>query len=165
MLHRSSAAAFVIWLLGLIPVSGQCEAETFDGRKFEQIFAPAHHSVPTFTRPEVNALFPLEPLEGEDITTQATAPARVENPWWVVVGSILDGPDKDRTTDTIRARTTRCRLATSQDLSSKFSGFRPGYVVVVVGPLDSQPEAARTLEMVRPCVPDAYTKQGRHFRD
>lgn len=93
--------------------------------------------------------------------------ARAESGWWVVVGSIA-APDNNYTPRVeagarrAEAAARRCGLRPHQDFSSKFRGFVPGYVVVVVGAFGSQSKARSVLAQARRCVPDAYIKQGAY---
>jgi hypothetical protein len=95
-------------------------------------------------------------------STGAITSIPAENaPWWLVVASVPDGPGQELGLQRARAKLARCRLETLSDPSSKFAGFRTGYVAVVVGPFQTRPEATRVLEAARPCAGDANVRQAR----
>lgn len=94
--------------------------------------------------------------------------AAADSGWWVVLGSIKS-PDNSFTNATLaearrlEAAGRRCGVKAFWDFSSKFSGFAAGYTVVVAeNPYASRDRAEAVLAKVRPCVPQAYFKQGRY---
>ena len=52
----------------------------------------------------------------------------------------------------------RCGLKAFHDLSDKFAGSRPGYVVVVAGPFVTREDADHMLQIAKKCVPDAFLR-------
>ena len=57
----------------------------------------------------------------------------------------------------------RCGTGAFNDFSSKFRGFAPGYVVVVVGPFADKADAARSQQQVKGCVSGTYVKYAQHL--
>lgn len=93
--------------------------------------------------------------------------AALDSGWWVILGSIAAPgnnytPRVEAAARRAEAAARRCGLRPHQDFSSKFRGFVPGYVVVVVGAFGSQSQARSVLAQARRCVPDAYIKQGAY---
>ena len=84
--------------------------------------------------------------------------------WWVVVASAPDLPpaQADAKRREIMARMRRCGLTPYHDFSSKFSGFRPGLMVYVLGAYATRGEADYVREAASACSPAAYLKQGRY---
>ncbi len=89
--------------------------------------------------------------------------AMLSEGWWVILGArpAVDGndPGDPAFDEEVRA----CGLEPFADFSSKFEGFRPGLVVVVV--IDAyaeRSEAEKTLAKARRCFPDAYLKYSRY---
>ena len=85
--------------------------------------------------------------------------------WWVVVGSFPSEPTQRQQGDLQRvsAAARRCGLRTFNDNSAKFTGFRPGLNVFVVGAHASRSEAERTRAAALQCFPGAYVKYGRYL--
>lgn len=84
--------------------------------------------------------------------------------WWVAVASAPDLPpaQADRARRDIGARMKPCGLAPYGDVSSKFSGFRPGVMVYALGAYASRAEAQYVRETASACAPAADLKQGRY---
>lgn len=84
--------------------------------------------------------------------------------WWVVVASPPDLPpaQADRMRREIVARLKPCGFEPYGDFSSKFSGFRPGLMVYVLGAYATRAEAEYVREAASACAPAAYLKQGRY---
>jgi hypothetical protein len=83
--------------------------------------------------------------------------------WWVVVRALPDTPSAFDDTTAFAERVRRCGVEAFGDFSSKFSGFRPGYVVTVhVAPFHTEEEANALLKQARRCVPGAYLRYGRY---
>ena len=57
----------------------------------------------------------------------------------------------------------RCGMSAFNDFSSKFRGFAPGYMVVVVGPFAEKVDAARSQKQVKGCVSGTYVKYAQHL--
>ncbi|TXN72707.1 SPOR domain-containing protein [Methylobacterium sp. WL6] len=90
----------------------------------------------------------------------------VEGPWWVVAGSFANADNSNFQATAVSkasAAVRRCGLEPFNDFSMKFYGFRPGYDVVVVGGYNSRDDANAALAILRPCVPSAFIKAGRHL--
>jgi cell division septation protein DedD len=89
--------------------------------------------------------------------------------WWVILGSFNIGEADSATTligsDVRRASGAahRCGMGASNDFSSKFRGFAPGYMVVVIGPFADKTEAARSQQQVKGCVSGTYVKYAQHL--
>ena len=89
-----------------------------------------------------------------------------EAPWWIVVGSFSNPDSSNFQAKAVRAASAairRCGLEPFNDFSMKFAGFQPGYDVVVVGGYSSREDASAALALLRPCVPGAFVKAGRHL--
>jgi hypothetical protein len=56
-----------------------------------------------------------------------------------------------------------CNADAWMEYSGKFRGFRPGFLVVVIGPIPMHLEAEAILRRVRPCAPGAYIRSGFHL--
>lgn len=84
--------------------------------------------------------------------------------WWVVVASPPDLPpaQADAKRREILGRMRPCGLKPYYDFSSKFSGFRPGLMVYVLGAYATRAEADYVREAASACSPAAYLKQGRY---
>lgn len=83
--------------------------------------------------------------------------------WWVVVRAVPDNPAAFDDTSVFAERVRRCGVEAFADFSSKFSGFRPGYVVTVhMAPFHSEEEANALLKQARRCAPGAYLRYGRY---
>jgi hypothetical protein len=54
-------------------------------------------------------------------------------------------------------------MGTFNDLSSKFRGFAPGYMVVVIGPFAEKADAARSQQRVNGCISGSYVKYAQHL--
>ena len=95
------------------------------------------------------------------------AEAQSDRGWWVVVGSV-PSPDNTITAESevavgrIAVAARRCGLDPFEDFSSKFSNFKAGYLVVVVGAYGSKAVAEEALAKAKECLPDAYLKQGSY---
>jgi len=57
----------------------------------------------------------------------------------------------------------RCGIGAFNDFSSKFRGFAPGYMVVVVEPFADKADAARSQQQVKGCVSGTYVKYAQHL--
>lgn len=87
----------------------------------------------------------------------------LDSGWWIVVGSGPEpGVGRPSIADAVNAATARCGFSAFNDFSVKFSSFKPGYEVFVIGAYRSEREAARLLTAVRRCVPTAYLKSGSY---
>ncbi|MEH6691130.1 MAG: hypothetical protein V7774_08100 [Pseudorhizobium pelagicum] len=106
---------------------------------------------------------------GSKNTTQAD-PGAYEGPpettldegWWVVVGVTPEQVDV-ATTERVHARVRKCGFQAFNDFSGKFTGFKSGHIVFVLGAYSSKKEAQTILAESKKCVPDAYIKQGRYL--
>jgi hypothetical protein len=100
--------------------------------------------------------------EGE----KAAAPAREPGSgWWVVLASYNLGSAAPEIVSGVRHTTGAAHLCGSSafnSLSTKFHGFTPGYMVVVIGPFAIKEDAARSQQQVNACVSGAYLKYARH---
>jgi cell division septation protein DedD len=89
--------------------------------------------------------------------------------WWVILGSINVGEaDSAMTmvaTGVRRASSAahRCGMGTFNDVSSKFRGFAPGYMVVVIGPFAEKADAARSQQRVNGCISGSFVKYAQHL--
>jgi curved DNA-binding protein CbpA len=89
--------------------------------------------------------------------------------WWLILGSFNMGEADSATTligsDVRRASGAahRCGMGAFNDFSSKFRGFAPGYMVVVIGPFADKAEAARSQQQVKGCVSGTYVKYAQHL--
>ena len=89
--------------------------------------------------------------------------------WWVILRSFNVGEADSATTLTAssvrRASGVahRCGMGAFNDFSSKFRGFAPGYIVVVVGPFADKADAARSQQQVKGCVSGTYVKYAQHL--
>ena len=161
MLHATSRAVATA-LAGLVTDSATLAAPV----DFEQVFA-APAGAPTFSRPDVSLLFGTSrPLASEDdpSTTGVISPLDPD-PWWIVVASVVDGPAQELDVEAVRARLSKCGVETWNDRSSRFVGFRAGFIAVVIGPLPSKSEAISVLGRARRCVPDANLRQAKHVAE
>src|SRR5262245_3864885 len=130
---------------------------------------------------EVSSLKSLALVDPEPALYEATAPqtSMPQGPhkteggsaagWWVILGSINVGEaDSAMTmvaTGVRRASSAahRCGMGTFNDLSSKFRGFAPGYMVVVIGPFAEKADAARSQQRVNGCISGSYVKYAQHL--
>lgn len=95
------------------------------------------------------------------------APAQAQHldrGWWVVVGSNgeMSPQEMNRAQAEMRARLAPCGVEAFNDFSSKFSGFRPGLMVYVLGAYRSRSAAELARARVAPCAPEAYLKSARY---
>ena len=97
------------------------------------------------------------------LATAAAAQQRSAG-WWVVVGSFPTEPPARMLNDLrrVEAAAARCGFRTFNDHSSKFSGFKPGYNVFVIGAYRSRADAEHVRAGVRSCFPTAYLRQGNY---
>jgi hypothetical protein len=161
MLHAVGRATVATVLGGLI-TSADTLAAPVD---FEQVFA-APADAPTFSRPDVSSLFASSALfASEDPSTTGSISPLDPDPWWIVVASVVDGSAHELGVGAVRARLAKCGLETWNDSSSRFVGFRAGYLAVVIGPLPSKSDAIPALERARRCAPDANLRQARHVAE
>jgi hypothetical protein len=97
----------------------------------------------------------------------ASAQARNDSGWWVVLGSV-SAPDNSVTPQAeaavrgIEAAARRCGLAPFQDFSSKFRFFTPGYMVVVAGAYPSRAAADAAASKAVRCIDGAYVKHSAY---
>ncbi len=95
----------------------------------------------------------------------AMAQAMRLNGWWVVLTSIRDdgsmAPHNQMRAFSSQMRA--CRIDVFSDLTTKFQGFAPGYLVGVVGAFPTEAEAQQQLANARRCAPGAYIKRARHL--
>jgi clan AA aspartic protease (TIGR02281 family) len=90
--------------------------------------------------------------------TQALPQPPLRAGWWLVMGSFSVMANASQAAADV---TARCGLRSFHDLSDKFTGFTPGYNVVVAGPYGTRDEGERILQTARACVPaDSYVKYG-----
>jgi hypothetical protein len=84
--------------------------------------------------------------------------------WWTVLASfsVGDGSSRAVDTDSDVKRTIGtaylCGFSAFNDYSSRFAGFTPGYMIVVIGPHSQKSEAERVQQQVSACAPGAYIK-------
>ena len=99
------------------------------------------------------------------MSAAAFAQQQLNEGWWVVVASVPDSDTASMESDfeRVNADVGRCGFTTFNDFSAKFTGFRPGFNVFVIGAYGRKSDAQSVLRLVRPCVPDAYVKQGRYL--
>jgi len=89
--------------------------------------------------------------------------------WWVILGSINLGEADSATTmiaSGVRRASSaahRCGMGAFNDLSSKFRGFAPGYMVVVIGPFADKADAAKSQQQVSRCAAGTYVKYAQHL--
>ena len=89
--------------------------------------------------------------------------------WWIILRSFNVGEADSATTliaSNVRQASGaahRCGMSAFNDFSSKFRGFAPGYMVVVVGPFAEKVDAARSQQQVKGCVSGAYVKYAQHL--
>lgn len=97
----------------------------------------------------------------------ASAQARNDSGWWVVLGSV-SAPDNNVTAEAeaavrrIEAAARRCGLAPFQDFSSKFRFFTPGHMVVVAGAYATRAAADAAASKAVRCVDGAYVKHSAY---
>ena len=160
MLHATRRAAVATALAGLVADSATLAAPV----DFEQVFA-APAGAPTFSRPDVSLLLGTSRLlasEDDPSTTGVISPLDPD-PWWIVVASVVEGPAQG--VEAVRGRLSKCGLETWNDRSSRFVGFRAGFIAVVIGPLPSKSDAISVLERARRCAPDANLRQAKHVAE
>jgi len=95
----------------------------------------------------------------------ASAFEELNEGWWIVAGSFRQS-GVDRNDPSIRKASEalkRCGFRPFNDFSIKFSGFSPGYDIVVTGPYSFEAEAKAVLASVKKCVPVAYIKNGQYL--
>ena len=160
-MFRGTALAALVASLAATVSGGAASPPGID---FEQVFASAQRT-PSFAHPDVQALFPTSSATDlEPATTGAIAPPPpAPDPWWVVVASLREPDRYDGATEAVRDRVSKCGLEPSAAPSSRFVGFRPGYIAVVIGPLPTKTDAARVWEAVRPCAADANIRQAKQI--
>jgi curved DNA-binding protein CbpA len=89
--------------------------------------------------------------------------------WWVILGSINIREGDSATTliePSVRRASSaahRCGMGAFNDFSSKFRGFAPGYMVIVIGPFAAKADAARSQQQVNRCVARTYVKYAQHL--
>jgi len=119
---------------------------------------------------------PVEgPSAGREVTSdtggagereKAAASAREPgSAWWVVLASYNVSSAAPEIASGVRHTAGAAQLCGSRafnDLSTKFHGFTPGYMVVVIGPFAIKADAARSQQQVNACVSGAYLKYARH---
>ena len=64
----------------------------------------------------------------------------------------------EQSVDSRREDVANCGFVAFGDLSSKFTNFVPGYIVIVVGPFRDEMTAQAVSDRIRFCVPDVYVK-------
>jgi hypothetical protein len=88
--------------------------------------------------------------------------------WWVVLASYNVVSGQPKIVSDVRHTTGaahKCGSSARNDLSSKFDGFRPGYVVVVVGPFAIRADAVTSQQQVNACVSGTYLKYARRLEE
>jgi hypothetical protein len=97
---------------------------------------------------------------------EKAAPAReLGSGWWVVLASYNVGSAAPEIVSGVRHTTGAAHLCGSsafKSLSTKFDGFTPGYIVVVLGPFAIKADAVRSQQQVNACVSGTYLKFARH---
>jgi curved DNA-binding protein CbpA len=84
--------------------------------------------------------------------------------WWVILGSFnVDEGDSAAGVRRATGAARRCGMDAFNDLSLKFRGFAPGYMVVVIGPFADKVDAARSRQQVNGCVSGTYVKYAQHL--
>lgn len=99
------------------------------------------------------------------LSLPAAAQETINTGWWIVAGSLRYDADLghgEMTSDKIWNSVRRCGVEGMTAPSSAFNTFQPGLTVVVVGPYPDPGIAARYLDQVRPCAPDAYLKEATY---
>jgi len=92
------------------------------------------------------------------------AESRSGSGWWVILGSFnVDEGDSASGVKRATGAARRCGMDAFNDLSLKFRGFAPGYMVVVIGPFTDQVVAAKTRQQVNGCVSGTYVKYAQHL--
>ena len=112
-----------------------------------------------------------EPTAPQSSLPQAPNKAQVGSRagWWVILGSINVGEGDSATTliePSVRRASSaahRCGMGAFNDFSSKFRGFAPGYMVVVIGPFADKADAAKSQQQVNKCVSRTYVKYAQHL--
>lgn len=107
----------------------------------------------------LSTLFALSTLVGFGAQAQT-----LDRGWWVVVGSYgeMSPQEMNRTQAQMQARLKPCGVEAFSDYSSKFSGFRPGLMVYVLGAYRTRGAAELARARVAPCAPEAYLKSARY---
>lgn len=90
-------------------------------------------------------------------------PMRLDG-WWVVLTSIPNDGSMapHRQMETFRATMRTCGVDIFNDDSAKFQGFKPGFLVAVIGAYRTEAEARAQLPKVERCARDAYVRRARH---
>jgi hypothetical protein len=84
--------------------------------------------------------------------------------WWVILGSFnVDEGDSVAGVRRATGAARRCGMDAFNDLSLKFRGFAPGYMVVVIGPFTDQVVATKSRQQVNGCVSGTYVKYAQHL--
>ena len=102
------------------------------------------------------------PGEREKAAASAREPGRA---WWVVLASYNVTSAAPEIASGVRHTAGAAQLCGPRafnELSTKFHGFTPGYMVVVIGPFAIKADAARSQQQVNACVSGAYLKYARH---
>ena len=107
----------------------------------------------------LTALLQMPLAQGSAVTGFASS---AQAGWWIVLGSFSVQANAFQHVDDVAAR---CGLRAFHDLSNKFTGFTPGYNVVVSGPYGTRDEAEHALKGAKRCVPGAYLKYGEYAGD
>jgi hypothetical protein len=86
--------------------------------------------------------------------------------WWVVVGTYpADSSSMTAEATDAEMHGRSCGLKIWNEWSAKFTGFRPGYHVIVLKgePFSARERAQAAVARARGCYPDAYVKYGRYL--
>jgi len=149
-------------------------------------FVDASLAKPTTAEPPALQSLQLGDLASSDLTlasakkttgpqsSEPQAPnksqSRIGAGWWVIVGSFNVGEADSATTTLIGSDVRRvsgaahrCGMGAFNDFSSKFRGFAPGYMVVVIGPFADKADAARSQQQLKGCVSGTYVKYAQHL--
>jgi curved DNA-binding protein CbpA len=130
------------------------EAEGSDGR-------PA----PPVEGPSAGRKFTSDTGGAGEREKAAAPPREPGSAWWVVLASYNVSSAAPEIASGVRHTAGAAHLCGStafNDLSTKFHGFTPGYIVVVIGPFLIKEDAARSQQQVNACVSGAYLKYARH---
>jgi hypothetical protein len=120
---------------------------------------PCVKPAPASARPPAGSA----PSNGQSSSPASPSHAEMDKGWWVVVASFSadNVTEQQREFQQVNDAAARCGLRTFNDLSAKFTGFRPGYNVFVVGAYRTRSEAEHILLVARTCLPEAYLKYGQ----